>query len=49
MAANGVIQGFPDGTFRPTNVTSEHHLERYATATRQQALIIALRMVENLG
>jgi len=48
MAANGIIQGFPDGTFRPRNVTSDQELIGYATATREQAIIIALRMVENL-
>jgi len=49
MAANGIIRGYPDGTFRPRNVTSDQALIGYATATREQALLIALRMVENLG
>ena len=48
MAANGIIRGYPDSTFRPRNVTSDQALAGYATATREQALIIALRMVENL-
>jgi hypothetical protein len=48
MAANEIITGFPDGTFRPRNVTAGQERERYAAATHEQALIIALRMVENL-
>ncbi len=37
MAANGILTGFPDGTFLPQSY-----------ATREQALVIALRMVQNL-
>ena len=44
MNTNGIIFGFPDGTFRPRTVAGNP--AGYATATREQALIIALRMVE---
>ena len=47
MNANGIILGFPDNTFRPRNTADDPY--GYANATREQALIIALRMVENLG
>ena len=46
MASNGIIQGFPDNTFRARN--SGDNPYGYADATREQALIIALRMVKNL-
>ena len=46
MAANGIIQGFPDNTFRARNLADDPY--GYANATREQALIITLRMVENL-
>ena len=51
MAANGIIQGFVyDGhnIFIPRALTTEQEAEGFASATREQALIIALRMVENL-
>jgi hypothetical protein len=48
MAANKIITGFEDRTFRPKNTTSAEEAVSYATATRQQALIIAARMIENL-
>jgi len=47
MAINGVIRGFDDGTFRPRNSTSRQVAEGYANATRQQAIAMALRMVEH--
>jgi uncharacterized repeat protein (TIGR02543 family) len=47
MAANGIILGFTDNTFRPSNTANAP--ANYANATREQALIIALRLVENLG
>ena len=46
---NAIIRGFDDGTFRPRNITDYETSVGYAVATRQQALIIALRMVESLG
>ena len=44
MADNNILRGYPDGTFRPRN-TSEDPVG-YANATREQAIVIALRMVE---
>ena len=46
MADNGIIQGYPDSTFRAQNMAEDPF--GYAEATREQALIIALRLVENL-
>ena len=48
MAANGIIQG-NEGKFMPKAVTPEQEAAGYAQATREQALLIAVRMVENLG
>ncbi len=48
MAANGIINGVGDNKFAPKNVTTEEEATGYANATREQALIIAVRMVENL-
>ncbi len=48
MAANGIIQG-NGGKFMPKAVTPEQEAAGYAQATREQALLIAVRMVENLG
>jgi hypothetical protein len=48
MAANKIINGFEDGTFRPKNTTAAEEAVSYATATREQALLIAVRMAENL-
>lgn len=49
MAANGIINGMGNNIFAPKNTTSEQEAVCYANATRQQALLIAVRMVENLG
>ena len=48
MVANGIINGVGDNKFAPKNVTSADEANGYANATREQALIIAVRMVENL-
>ncbi len=48
MAANGIINGVGDNKFAPKNITSEEQAQGYANATREQAIIIAVRMVENL-
>lgn len=48
MAANGIISGIGDNKFAPKNVTTEDEATGYANATREQALVIAVRMVENL-
>ena len=49
MAANGIINGVGGGKFAPKNVTTQEQATGYANATREQALLIAVRMVENLG
>lgn len=48
MAANEIINGVGGNKFAPQNITSEEEATGYANATREQALIIATRMVENL-
>ncbi len=48
MAANNIINGVGNNKFAPKNVTTEEQATGYANATREQALIIAVRMVENL-
>lgn len=49
MAANKIIEGIGNNLFAPRAVTSEQQARGYAQATREQALIIATRMVLNLG
>ena len=49
MAANGIVGGVGNNTFAPRAVTVEQQAAGYAQATREQALVIAVRMVENLG
>ena len=54
MAANGIIKGMGSDengkpTFAPKDVTESQKAVGYANATRQQALLIAVRMVKNLG
>jgi S-layer homology domain. len=48
MAANGIINGVGSNKFAPKNVTSADEANGYANATREQALLIAVRMVQNL-
>ena len=48
MVANNIINGVGNNKFAPKNVTSADEANGYANATREQALIIAVRMVENL-
>jgi hypothetical protein len=48
MAANGIINGTGSGNFSPRATTTEEQAQNYASATREQALAIAVRMVENL-
>lgn len=49
MAANGIINGVGSNRFAPKNTTTAQEAQGYANATREQALAIAVRMVENLG
>lgn len=48
MTADEIINGVGDNNFAPQNVTTEEEATGYANATREQAFIIATRMVENL-
>ncbi len=48
MAANGIINGVGNNTFAPRATTSAEQAAGYAQATREQALLIAVRMVKNL-
>lgn len=47
MAANKIILG-DAGNFKPKNTSASEEAISYANATREQALIIAVRIVENL-
>ncbi len=48
MAANEIINGIGGNKFAPQNTTTEEEATGYANATREQAIIIATRMVENM-
>ena len=49
MTANGILNGVGDGLFAPNEKTSEFRPDISAMATRQQALLIAVRMLETFG
>lgn len=49
MVANNILKGVGNNMFAPRNLTSKQEAEQYANATRQQALVIATRMVQNLS
>ena len=49
MAANSIINGVGDNKFAPRATTSAEQAAGYAQATREAALLIATRMVKNLG
>ncbi len=49
MAANAIINGTGNNRFSPRATTPAEEAANYASATREQALVIAVRMVENLG
>lgn len=46
MASNGIIAGIGNNKFAPTYETEKDISESYGTATREQALLIAVRVVE---
>ena len=48
MAANGILKGMEGHAFQPRAVTPEQQASGYAQATREQAILIAVRMVKNL-
>ena len=47
MAANGIILG-SEGKFKPKNTSAAEEAASYANATREQALLLAVRIVEKL-
>lgn len=49
MVTNDIIKGVGDNKFSPRAITTAEQAQGYASATREQALVIAVRMVENLG
>jgi len=48
MAANGIITGTGSNMFTPRATTPAEEAMNYATAAREQALTMAVRMIENL-
>jgi len=48
MVSNEIISGVGNNVFAPAAVTSAEKAKNYASATREQALVIAVRMAENL-
>ncbi len=46
MAANGIINGMENNKFAPKNTTSNEEAVYYANSTREQALAIAVRLVD---
>ena len=44
MRKMGIINGIGENTFAPKNTTAEEEASGYATATREQALVLALRI-----
>ena len=49
MAAHNIIAPGANNMFNPRATTTAQEVERFATTTREQALVIALRLVTNLG
>jgi hypothetical protein len=48
MFANEIINGMPGNMFAPRATTPAQQAANYAVATREQALAISVRIVENL-
>lgn len=49
MVANGIIEGEDDNAFSPRGVTTASEARDLASTTREQALVLSLRMLERLG
>lgn len=49
MAGNGIITGTGGNNFTPRAITPEEVAMNYASTTREQALVLTVRMAENLG
>lgn len=48
MSANGIINGIGENKFAPNNSTTNEQASGYANLTREQAIIMIVRMIENL-
>ena len=48
MVANNILKGYDGYVFAPKNSTPKQEAEGYANTTREVALAIAVRMIENL-
>lgn len=48
MVNNNIVSGVGNNKFAPKATTTAEQAKGYASATREQALVIAVRMVENL-
>ncbi|MCL2679829.1 MAG: S-layer homology domain-containing protein, partial [Dehalococcoidia bacterium] len=48
MAANNIVGGVGNNNFAPRAITTAEQAAGYASATREQAIIIGLRIVDNL-
>lgn len=49
MVKHGILNGVGNNLFAPNNATSAQAAAKYANATRQQALLISTRTLDNLG
>ncbi len=49
MVKNGIIEGVGGNIFAPKAYTSEANAMAFANMTREQAIVMGLRMVQNLG
>jgi hypothetical protein len=49
MATHGIISGVGDNNFAPKAITPAELAANYASATREQALAISVRMTEKLN
>ena len=49
IAANNIIAPGANNMFNPRAATPAQEAIGFATTTREQALVISLRMLENLG
>lgn len=48
MVKNGIISGLGNNIFAPKNITAEQEANKYANATREQAIIIAVKSFDKL-
>lgn len=46
MVKSGILSGVGDNKFAPKNTTTQEEALRYANATREQAVVVALRMLK---